>query len=219
MNNPLILGIETSGRLCSIAWWQDETILLEYNLESKNEHTILLDTFVKKGLEELKIDPKSITLVVIASGPGSFTGLRIGMSYAKGFCSGYSIPLIPVTNFELLADLIKNNNFPVYTVIEAGRGNYYTAIFKQKNSNFDNVYLSHVSHLKQQIPEDGQIVVHEEIAKGYFKQFFDRNSMVLNDEYHAARLCVLGYYKQQHEKILNLDQIEPLYLQSFPRDA
>ena len=95
MNNPLILGIETSGRLCSIAWWQDETILLEYNLESKNEHTILLDTFVKKGLEELKIDPKSITLVVIASGPGSLRAYGLECHTQKDSVPDTVFPLFP----------------------------------------------------------------------------------------------------------------------------
>lgn len=215
MSNHLALGIETSGILCSIAWWQNGSVLLEYNLERKNEHTVILASFVERGLKELEIDPIKITFVAIGSGPGSFTGLRIGMSYAKGFCYGYNIPLIPVTNFEVLSDLAENNKFPVYTLIEAGRGNYYTGIFKHNKSKLDKAYLSHISQLERQIPENSQIIVHEEIAKGYFKKFIGRDVQVRDGQYHAARLCALGYDKQLQNPFVNLNEIEPLYLQAF----
>jgi len=215
MNSHLVLGIETSGVLCSVAWWQDGSVLLEYNLERKNEHAVVLATYVERGLRELGIDPKEITLVVVGSGPGSFTGLRIGMSYAKGFCFGYQIPLVPITNFELLSDLAENNNFPVYALIEAGRGNYFTGIFKQNISKLDNAYLSHVSKLERQLSEYGLFVVHEEISKGYFKRFLDRNVEIIEGQYRAARLCALGYDKQLRNPQLNLKEIEPLYLQTF----
>ena len=117
MSDHLVLGIETSGILCSVAWWQNGSVLLEYNLEKKNEHAVLLAALVERGFNELKIDHNTVTHVAVGSGPGSFTGLRIGMSYAKGFCFGHNIPLIPVTNFELLSDLAEDNKFPIYTFV------------------------------------------------------------------------------------------------------
>jgi tRNA threonylcarbamoyladenosine biosynthesis protein TsaB len=174
-----------------------------------------LASYVERGLRELEIDPIKITFIAIGSGPGSFTGLRIGMSYAKGFCFGHSIPLIPVSNFELLSDLAENNNFPVYTLIEAGRGNYYTGVFKQNKSTLDEAYLCHISQLEKKLPKHGQIIVHEEIARGYFKQFIDRNVKIPDGQYRAARLCKIGYYKQLQNPLLNLNEIEPLYLQTF----
>jgi tRNA threonylcarbamoyladenosine biosynthesis protein TsaB len=215
MSSHLVLGIETSGTVCSVAWWQDGSILREYNLERKNEHAMVLAALIERGFKELGIDPAKITFVAIGSGPGSFTGLRIGMSYAKGFCFGYNIPLIPVTNFELLADLAEHNNFPIYTLIEAGGGNYYTGIFKQNRSKLDGSFLSHVSQLEKLYSGMGQIVVHEEISRGYLKQYFNGGSEILEGEYRAARLCPQGYYNKLHNPILNLNEIEPLYLQKF----
>ena len=215
MSDHLVLGIETSGIRCSVAWWQNESILLEYNLERKNEHAVLLAAFVERGFKELGINPNTVTHVAIGSGPGSFTGLRIGMSYAKGFCFGRNIPLIPVTNFELLSDLAENHKFPIYTLIEAGRANYYTGIFNHKKSNLDQQYLSSVSQLKKELSQNGQFIVHEEESKGYFKQFLGNTFQVVDGQYRAARLCSLGYYKHLQGSLLKLNEIEPLYLQKF----
>jgi tRNA threonylcarbamoyladenosine biosynthesis protein TsaB len=215
MNNHLILGIETSGIRCSVAWWQNGSVLLEFNLEKKNEHAVLLPAFIEKGFEELEIEPKSVTHVVIGSGPGSFTGLRIGMSYAKGFCFGHNIPLIPVTNFELLSALAEENDFPVFTLIEAGRGNYYTGIFNQSKSELDDKFLLSDSQLKEKIPDNGQIVIHEENSKGYLTKFLGRTTKVVEGQYSAARLCDLGFKKYPKGPHQNLAEIEPQYLQAF----
>ena len=214
MSNHLVLGIETSGIRCSVAWWQNGSVLLEYNLDRKNEHAVLLAALVEKGFKELGFNPGTATHVVVGSGPGSFTGLRIGMSYAKGFCFGHNIPLIPVTNFEVLSDLAEDDKFPVYTLIEAGRGNYYTGIFKKEKSTLDQKFLSPVSQLEQQLSENGQVVVHEENSKGFIEQSFGKFIKIVDGQYHAARLCLLGYNKQ-NDPYKDLNEIEPLYLQKF----
>lgn len=214
MNDHLVLGIETSGIRCSVAWWKNGSVLLEYNLERKNEHAVLLAALVEKGFNELGFNPNTITQVVIGAGPGSFTGLRIGMSYAKGFCFGHNIPLISVTNFELLSDLAESDKFPIYTLIEAGRGNYYTGIFKKEKSTLDQKFLSPVSQLKQELSESGQIIVHEENSKGFLQESFGKAIKIVDGQYRAARLCVLGYNKQ-NDLHVDLNEIEPLYLQKF----
>ena len=214
MSDHLVLGIETSGIRCSVAWWQNGSVLLEYNLERKNEHAVLLAALVEKGFKELGFSPKAVTHVVIGSGPGSFTGLRIGMSYAKGFCFGNNIPLVPITNFELLSDLAQEGKFPDYTLIEAGRGNYYTGIFKKEKSTLDQKFLSPISQIEQKLLNNGQMVVHEENSIGFIKQTLNKKIEIVDGQYRAARLCALGYRK--HDGLpTELNEIEPLYLQKF----
>jgi len=214
MNDHLILGIETSGIRCSVAWWQNGSVLLEYNLERKNEHAVLLASLVEKGFKELGLNSNAVTQVVVGSGPGSFTGLRIGMSYGKGFCFGNNIPLIPVTNFELLSDWAENDLFPIYTLIEAGRGNYYTGVFNKNKSTLEQKLLLPVFELEHLIPDNGQVVVHEENSKGYFEQSFGKSAKIIVGQYRAARLCMLGYHKLNDSHV-DLNEIEPLYLQKF----
>lgn len=215
MNNPLLLGIETSGILCSVAWWQNGSTLLEYNLERKNEHAAVLAAVVEEGFKNLGIDPRETTCVALGSGPGSFTGLRIGMSYAKGFCYGQDIPLIPITNFELLAELTDDTVYPVYTLIEAGKGKYYTGIFEKEKTQLNKKNLYTVSQLEEQISEHGIIVVHEEISNGYFTQHYNKTLMIIDGPYSAAKICSLGYHKLLKGQAPVLNDIEPMYLQSF----
>jgi tRNA threonylcarbamoyladenosine biosynthesis protein TsaB len=215
MNNVLILGLETSGILCSVAWWQRHTILLEYNIERKHAHAANLANLITKGHKTLGIDAQAISLVAIGCGPGSFTGLRIGMAYAKGFCFGRGIPLIPVTNFEVLAALAENRQKPVYTLIEARHDLYYTGVFSQKEGRLTEKYLAEKKDLIAAIPADAQIIVHEENQKGGFKAFLGPGRSVIQGEYKSSLICEIGYRTFITQENLPLDQIEPLYLQAF----
>lgn len=215
MNEPLILGIETSGILCSVAWCQKDQVLLEFNVERKNAHATLLAQLIEKGFLELNLIASDISCLAVGAGPGSFTGLRIGMSYAKGFCYGTDIPLISVTNFEILADAVSDANIPLYALIDARKNNYYTGVFKTDKTKLDEKYLSNITQLGKIIPESGHIIVHEEQEKGLFVQSYRGKGSIFQGEYSAVRICSIGYQKYAKGDFLDLDQVEPLYLQAF----
>ncbi len=103
----MILAIETSDRLCSVALTEAERILIAFESELPMQHTRLLGRWVEQALEFIKERPelnsKGIQGVVTANGPGSFTGLRIGISYARGFAYGRDLPLVAVSNHQILA--------------------------------------------------------------------------------------------------------------------
>jgi len=215
MNNTIILGIETSGILCSVAWWQNGSIVLEYNAERKNEHAVILAEFVDKGFKEAGIDPRETSYVAIGSGPGSFTGLRIGMSYAKGFCYGYEIPLFPVTHFEILAHLVDHSVSPLYTLIEAGKGRYFTGIFEMDKTKPVEKGVYSISELEDRIQDNGVIIIHEEISKGYFTQYFQKPVRIIDGQYSASVICRIAEHKSLTQQRISLNEIEPLYLQAF----
>lgn len=215
MNNVLILGLETSGILCSVAWWQNSAILLEYNIEMRNAHSTILADLIIKGHKKLGIDAHSVSLVAIGCGPGSFTGLRIGMAYAKGFCLGNGIPLIPVTNFEVLAALAEDIQKPIYTLIEARHDFYYTGVFSHKNGELTDKYLADKKTLLSTIPLNAQIIVHEENQKGMFRDAFPPGKSIQQGEYKSSVICEIGYEAFINQQGPLLDEIEPLYLQAF----
>lgn len=99
----MILGVETSGLLCSIAWYENNHILLEYNIEKNQIHSAVLADLFQSGLNYLHKSVNDVSLIAIATGPGSYTGLRIGMSFIKGMCYGKNIPIIGISNFYVLA--------------------------------------------------------------------------------------------------------------------
>lgn len=98
-----ILNIETSSAICSIAVTADG--MVEYHVESEQdmEHARLLGRYVENALEDMTRREVALDAVAVSSGPGSYTGLRIGMSLAKGLCFAKDIPLITVNTLEILA--------------------------------------------------------------------------------------------------------------------
>lgn len=98
-----ILNIETSSKTCSVALTKDGAV--EYYLEDSDgmNHAVRLAPFVEKCLEELARKEERLDAVAVSLGPGSYTGLRIGLSFAKGLAFSQDIPLIGISTLEILA--------------------------------------------------------------------------------------------------------------------
>ena len=133
-----ILSIETSTSVCSAALSVDgQTIASRINRENTN-HARFLSIFVKELLDELKQRTLTLDAVALSEGPGSYTGLRIGASTAKGLCYGYDIPLIPIATTEVLcASLMAKNKVLdgdwLLPMIDARRMEVYTALYRVQN--------------------------------------------------------------------------------------
>jgi tRNA threonylcarbamoyladenosine biosynthesis protein TsaB len=97
-----ILHIETSTNVCSVALSEDGACLFSKSNAEGINHAALLSVFIAEALDVLKAAGKKPDAVAVSSGPGSYTGLRIGVSTAKGLCYGYGIPLIAVSTLEVL---------------------------------------------------------------------------------------------------------------------
>ena len=133
-----VLSIETSTRVCSAALSVDgQTIASRMNREDGN-HARFLSIFVKELLAELDAQSLSLDAVALSEGPGSYTGLRIGASTAKGLCYGYDIPLIPIATTEVLcASLMAQRGLQdgdyLLPMIDARRMEVYTALYQIRN--------------------------------------------------------------------------------------
>lgn len=98
-----ILNIDTSTLVCSLALSADGEILFEKTSFDGPSHAALLGVYVEEALAVLKAKALTLDAVAVSSGPGSYTGLRIGVSVAKGLCFGYGIPLIGIPTLDILA--------------------------------------------------------------------------------------------------------------------
>ena len=98
----ILLHIETSTNVCSVALSENKICLFSKSNDEGMNHAALLSVFIKEALEVLKTMDKKLDAVAVSSGPGSYTGLRIGVSTAKGLCYGYGIPLISISTLEVL---------------------------------------------------------------------------------------------------------------------
>ena len=135
-----ILLLETATAVCSVALARDGEILAELHSDQPNAHSSQLSLFVEQLFEQCHMSMSQLDAVCVSSGPGSYTGLRIGVSSAKGICYALSIPLLSVPTLQGMAAQYYSQH-PDYRgmvcpMIDARRMECYTAIFKMENGEW-----------------------------------------------------------------------------------
>ncbi|MDP8200795.1 MAG: tRNA (adenosine(37)-N6)-threonylcarbamoyltransferase complex dimerization subunit type 1 TsaB [Candidatus Tenebribacter burtonii] len=124
-----ILALSTTSSSGSIAIYKKDHISFINHLDIKVTHSERLLPQIDAGLKNSKINISDIDLVVIANGPGSFTGTRIGLATAKGICMAHNIPLLPINTLELLANNIAHSNRNILALIDARMSEVYAALY------------------------------------------------------------------------------------------
>lgn len=218
----IILNIETSTDICSVSISVDgECIALKIS-DNDRSHSKILASFIQDVLRESNFKPKDINALALSSGPGSYTGLRIGASTAKGFCYGADIPLIAVNTMQIIAKMALlqktdlDNNCVIIPMIDARRMEVYAAGF---NDNLDVVFDT-----KAEIITEGSFSEYKN-KKLIFcgngiekcKQILSSdNSHFLKDIYPSAEN--MGYFSNKlYTKSVfeNVVTFEPFYLKDF----
>jgi len=132
----IILHIETSTNVCSVALSENGNCIFSKSNADGMNHAALLSVFIAEGLVVLKSTAKKLDAVAVSSGPGSYTGLRIGVSTAKGLCYGYNIPLIAVSTLEVLTvqalKTVSDTEALFCPMIDARRMEVYAAFYNAK---------------------------------------------------------------------------------------
>ena len=124
-----ILGIDSSGLVASVALQSDDKLVGEYTIHNKKTHSQTLLPMIHDMLEMADVSVKELDAIAIASGPGSFTGLRIGAATAKGLGGALSIPLIAVPTLEGLAYNLAGAEALVCPIMDARRQQVYNGIY------------------------------------------------------------------------------------------
>jgi len=130
MNNKPVLAVETSSDLCSVALLTPDGGNFSLNIRQKHIHSEKLISMIQSVLEYSGVSINELSYIAISMGPGSFTGLRIGLSAVKGIATGASIPICPVPTFEA---------FAYYLIGYMKEGDSFTVA---RNVNVDELYVS-----------------------------------------------------------------------------
>jgi tRNA threonylcarbamoyladenosine biosynthesis protein TsaB len=117
----VLLALDTATRMIGIALHDGANLLAESLWLGGRRHTVLLGPEVALMLRKVNAQAKDLTAVAVASGPGSYTGLRIGMAFAKGLALSHQLPLVDVATLEVLAQGQSKRSEPMLALIEAGR--------------------------------------------------------------------------------------------------
>jgi tRNA threonylcarbamoyladenosine biosynthesis protein TsaB len=125
----LLLALDTSTHVASVALFDGQQVLSETTWLAGREHSTRLLVEVVAALDRVAHTPAELTGLVVARGPGSFTGVRVALSVAKGVSAGLSIPVWGISSLEVLAASAGEVDLPVRAVVEAGRGRFATALY------------------------------------------------------------------------------------------
>lgn len=126
----LLLAIDTTTRVCSVALGDQEKILAEYHLNVKNTHSQRLMPLIVSLFRDSGIDKSRLEGVALTIGPGSFTGIRIGMATAKGLCQGLNIPAVGVMTLDALAEACTFFPGLICPILDARKNQVYTALYR-----------------------------------------------------------------------------------------
>lgn len=222
----LILSIETGTDICSVGLARDGELLSLRESDQSRDHAKKVALFVDELLSQTGIAPEELDAVAVGMGPGSYTGLRIGVSFAKGLCYGLQIPLIAVGSLDALVEVAKEDNEAgildveswekaiLCPMVDARRMEVYTQIFAS-----DGTPLSEVS---------AEIVTEESFSqwreKGEFVIFGNgaaKCQEVLKDVKYievvpsARGLVCLAEQRFSEGKVEDIAYFEPFYLRDF----
>lgn len=125
-----ILAIDSSGQTASVAVWEDDLTLAEFSIHAKKTHSQTLLPMLEAVREKIELNMETIDAIAVTSGPGSFTGLRIGSATAKGFGFALDKPIIPVPTLEGLAYNLYGTDRIVCPLMDARRSQTYTGLYE-----------------------------------------------------------------------------------------
>lgn len=134
-----ILSLDSATEAATCAVIEDDRLLGEITFNYKKQHSILMMPMIDKLLNNLKIDINSLDGFVVSKGPGSFTGLRIGVSTIKGLSQGTGKPFVSVSSLDALAYNLAYTDGTICPIIDALRNNVYTALYNFVDSKLQRV--------------------------------------------------------------------------------
>lgn len=207
-----ILAIETSEKLCSVCVYFSRDKYFEANVVLKNSHAEILFDLIDFVLSKSKVELKDFDSVAVSSGPGSFTGLRIGMSAAKGIALAASLPIIPVPSFEALALQLKDT-LPIdtefYIANKVNSEEVYYAKFKITTESY--IFVESLQILKNQELKDklNDVLIFGNAAAGV---------SAANIKIYAPNASYVAEWAKKfgsESRTKDFDFIEPDYLKNF----
>jgi tRNA threonylcarbamoyladenosine biosynthesis protein TsaB len=217
----IILNIETATTLCSVSLAQQGKLLAFKELDSGFTHAENLHGFILEILQEAGIGINALQALAVSKGPGSYTGLRIGVSAAKGLAYALRIPLISLDTLQVMshqAAALKKEDVIYCPMIDARRMEVYTALYNQA--------LDPVSPVEALIVDEHSIKKFNAYPSVYFfgdgmpkcRELLSAlpNAGFINDmKPSAVHMCGLSYARFMKQEFEDVAYFEPFYLKDF----
>ncbi len=216
---PTILHIDTATEMGSV-FLSGDTIpsQLETNIHQR-EHASWLHTAIQKILIGAGVSLKDIDAVAVSIGPGSYTGLRVGLSAAKGICYSMGIPLIPVNTLLLLASAAiqqEETSFLICPAIDARRMEVFTAVYDNQLQEIlaPQAMILNETSFDSFLTKSKMILIGSGSAK-INSIIKNKNVLISKKKWNASSLQTFALQNFSQKNFANLAYIEPLYLKEF----
>ncbi len=213
-----ILCLETATTNCSVTLSENGKIItLQEDNSKAYSHSERLHIYIKKVLSKSKVDKNKLQAIAVSKGPGSYTGLRIGVSAAKGLCFALDIPLISTPTLETLAHKIKSIDGIIISMLDARRMEVYSAVFSSEKKQIRKTkaevlnkdsFLEYLNNGKVYFIGSGV-----EKSKSIIKH---KNAIFIEDELPSANeMGMLAEEKFKENNFEDFAYFEPFYLKDF----
>ncbi len=213
-----ILSIETSTTNCSVALSKEgDTIALKEDNSHNYSHAELLHQFIEEVLAEAEVSINRLSAIAVSKGPGSYTGLRIGVSAAKGLCFSLDIPLIAISTLESLANQVTVENGCIVAMLDARRMEAYTAVY-----NFRHELVREIKAEILSVNSFEDILKHQKVvfignAVNKFSSLTEsaKATFVYDKLPSANDMSSLAFQQLKIGKTEDVAYFEPFYLKNF----
>ena len=218
-----ILCLETATEICSVALLNNNVLIGLQESHEGNSHASQITLLIDKLLHDAKVEYKQLGAIAVSKGPGSYTGLRVGVSTAKGLCYALNIPLIAINTLESLAhNFILTSNFQLPTsnffcpMLDARRMEVYCAVFDEQ--------MNDVKKTEAKIIDENSFNDLLESSSVYFfgsgsekcKIITHPNAVFIDDvKCSAASMLHLAFEKFEKKDFEDVAYFEPFYLKDF----
>jgi tRNA threonylcarbamoyladenosine biosynthesis protein TsaB len=212
-----ILHINTALESASVSLALKGAVILEHRNDIQKEHASFLQLAISDLMQEVGIPLKNLSALAVIHGPGSYTGLRVGMAGAKGICYGLSLPLITVNTLEWMAGACKNEEADLFCpMIDARRLEVFTALY---NCNLEEISPPSSLILQQESfsteLETNKIVFFGNGAQKFSALFSHHNALFKTLVSGADELASISWKRYQNGIFADLAYSEPLYVKEF----
>ncbi|MHC0442153.1 tRNA (adenosine(37)-N6)-threonylcarbamoyltransferase complex dimerization subunit type 1 TsaB [Flavobacterium sp. 3-210] len=212
-----ILNIETATKNCSVSIAKNgETILCKEIAEEGYSHAEKLHVFIEEIIEESNISVQDLAAIAVSQGPGSYTGLRIGVSAAKGLCYALNIPLIAVDTLETLASKVSVSEGKIIPMLDARRMEVYSEIFTADLKVERAIQAEIIS--EDSFAEYNELLYFVGDCADKCKPVLTKENFIFLEEikYPSAReMSKISYDKYQKSDNVDVAYFEPYYLKDF----
>ena len=217
-----ILCVDTSSFICSVSVFENLSLISSNSTEVEKSHSKLIIQLIDQSLKDAKIKINEVDAFAVSMGPGSYTGLRIGVSTIKGLCYSLEKPLISINTLEILSKSALNhinnyNDFFICPMIDARRMEVFT---KMLDNDFNEVEKDKALILDDKSFNDfggGKLIYFFGDGSNKFQKITNKKNFhfidnIISSSKHMGELANIKYENNQFE---NLTTFEPFYIKDF----